>query len=118
MQRLLMSLTPHDKRMMLVLLNCLLSFMFMFQFLNSSLEDWQHQLRRQSLKRSPDDNLMGTEEDPINFESLIMTDKLELFYRMCEWQFHNPNSLRTRMRDDDECANWVNEIHCFLHNRI
>ncbi|GJJ08665.1 hypothetical protein Clacol_002884 [Clathrus columnatus] len=86
MQRLLMSLTPHDKRVIL--------------------EDWQQQLRKQSMKRSPDDNLMGSDDDPVDFESLIMSDKLELFYRMCEWQFHNSNSLRIRMRDDDEYANW------------
>ncbi|KAF8518471.1 hypothetical protein JB92DRAFT_2902655 [Gautieria morchelliformis] len=86
MQRLLMSLTPHDKRMIL--------------------ENWQHQLRRQSLKRSPDHNLMGTEDDPTDFESLIMSDKLDLFQALCEWQFQNPNNLRTRMRDDDEYANW------------
>lgn len=87
MQRLLTSLTPHDKRMIL--------------------EDWQQQLRKQSLKRSPlHDTIMGTENAPVDFKSLTMSEKLELFYRMCEWQFHNPNSLRSRMRDDDEYANW------------
>lgn len=72
-----------------------------------SLDNWQQQLRKQSLKRSPDHNLMGPEEDPTDFASLIMSDKLDLFHALCEWQFHNPNNLRARMRDDDEYANWV-----------
>ena len=50
---------------------------------------------------------MGPEEDPTDFASLIMSDKLDLFHALCEWQFHNPNNLRARMRDDDEYANWV-----------
>jgi hypothetical protein len=50
---------------------------------------------------------MGSDDEPVDFESLTMMDKLELFYSLCEWQFHNPNSLRSRMRDDDELANWV-----------
>ncbi|KAF8581073.1 hypothetical protein K439DRAFT_256606 [Ramaria rubella] len=86
MQRLLMSLTPHDKRMIL--------------------EDWQQQLRKQSLRRAPDDNIMGTEDEPVDFASLIMSDKLDLIQALCEWQFHNPNNLRARMKDDDEYANW------------
>lgn len=53
---------------------------------------------------------MGTEEDPTNFSSLIMSDKLDLFQALCEWQFQNPNSLRARMRDDDEYANWVHKF--------
>ncbi|KIJ51033.1 hypothetical protein M422DRAFT_44233 [Sphaerobolus stellatus SS14] len=86
MQRLLMCLTPHDKRMIL--------------------EDWQHQLRRQSLKRDPEHNMLGTDDEPEEFESLIMTDKLDLFHSLCEWQFHNTTNLRLRMRSDDEDANW------------
>lgn len=80
--------------------------------INSRLEDWQQQLRKQSAKRSSsDDNIMGTEDAPVDFKSLTMTEKLEVFYRVCEWHFHNPNSLRSRMRDDDEYANWVRDLY-------
>jgi hypothetical protein len=108
MQRLLMSLTPHDKRMMFVLFQNLCS-VAPFDALVFSLENWQQQLRKQSLKRAPDHNLMGTEDKPTEFASLIMSDKLDLFHALCEWQFHNPNNLRARMRDDDEYANWVHK---------
>lgn len=32
--------------------------------------------------------------------------KLDSLHTLMEWQFHNPNRLRTQMKDDDENAEW------------
>jgi len=33
--------------------------------------------------------------------------KLDSLHTLMEWQFQNPNRLRTQMKDDDEDAQWV-----------
>lgn len=33
--------------------------------------------------------------------------KLDSLHALVEWQFQNPNRLRTQMKDDDEDAQWV-----------
>jgi len=49
----------------------------------------------------------------IDWLDLPMVKKLDSLHTLMEWQFQNPNRLRTQMKDDDEDAQWV--ILCLVH---
>lgn len=42
-----------------------------------------------------------------NWLDLSMLEKLDSMHLLTEWQFHNPNRVRTMMKTDDETATWV-----------
>lgn len=44
---------------------------------------------------------------------LPMLTKLDSLYLLTEWQFQNPNRIRTIMKDDDETAQWVGGYSIF-----
>ncbi|KAG0708112.1 hypothetical protein DFH29DRAFT_1047975 [Suillus ampliporus] len=45
-------------------------------------------------------------QQQIDWHDLPTIKKLESLHTLIEWQFHNPNRLRTQMKDDDENAQW------------
>jgi hypothetical protein len=49
----------------------------------------------------------------IDWLDLPIVKKLDSLHTLMEWQFQNPNRLRTQMKDDDEDAQWV--ILCLVH---
>lgn len=64
-------------------------------------------LRKQFIRRDPDNCPLGSEEEPIEWSSLSIEAKLDAFYVICEWPFANPTRVRTMMGDEDHYANWV-----------
>lgn len=52
-------------------------------------------------------------EKPIDWFNLPLLVKLETIHTLAEWQFQNPNRLRTIMKSDDDTASWVS---CFVHH--
>lgn len=42
---------------------------------------------------------------------LPMLTKLDSLHLLSEWQFQNPNRIRTIMKDDDETAQWVGDLN-------
>lgn len=52
-------------------------------------------------------------QQQIDWLDLPTVKKLESLHTLMEWQFHNPNRLRTQMKDDDENAEWV--MSCLLY---
>jgi len=42
-----------------------------------------------------------------DWHDLPMLSKLDSINLLIEWMFHNPNRIRSIMRDDDETAQWV-----------
>lgn len=46
-------------------------------------------------------------EESKNWLDLPMLEKLSCMHLLTEWQFHNPQRVRTLMKDDDEGAAWV-----------
>lgn len=46
-------------------------------------------------------------EESKNWLDLPMLVKLDSMHLLTEWQFHNPQRVRTLMKDDDEGALWV-----------
>jgi hypothetical protein len=46
----------------------------------------------------------------IDWLDLPTVKKLDSLHTLMEWQFQNPNRLRTQMKDDDEDAQWVSII--------
>ncbi|KAG8904086.1 hypothetical protein FRB99_002286 [Tulasnella sp. 403] len=69
-------------------------------------ETWQIYLRKQHIKRDPDTNPLGTEEEPIEWVTLPIESKLDVLHRVTEWPFSNPTRVRQLMNDDDNYANW------------
>ncbi|KAG1717855.1 uncharacterized protein EDB91DRAFT_1188088 [Suillus paluster] len=57
---------------------------------------------------SSSEALQDSEElqQQIDWLDLPTIKKLESLHTLIEWQFHNPNRLRTQMKDDDENAQW------------
>jgi hypothetical protein len=56
-----------------------------------------------------------TDEGPSELKDwfeLPMLTKLDSLNLLTEWQFHNPNRIRSIMKDDDETAQWVSIICC------
>lgn len=45
-------------------------------------------------------------QQQIDWLDLSTVKKLDSLHTLMEWQFHNPNRLRTQMKDDDENAQW------------
>ncbi len=44
---------------------------------------------------------------PVDWFDLPLLVKLETIHTLAEWQFQNPNRLRTIMKSDDDTASWV-----------
>lgn len=74
---------------------------------SDSSETWEIYLRKQHIKRNPETNPLGTEEEPIAWSDLPIESKLDVLYQVTEWPFNNPTRVRGLMNDDDNYAYWV-----------
>lgn len=75
-------------------------------------------LRRLYARRVPENLVWGTENEPIHWRDLGWTDRLEILYTLCEWEFQSPMKVRQAMKDDSDDASWVSQppfpgIGCF-----
>jgi hypothetical protein len=61
-----------------------------------------------------------TQEEPKDWLDLPMLVKLDSLHLLTEWQFQNPQRLRTIMKNDDETALWVSfrYLPTCLSNRV
>jgi hypothetical protein len=69
---------------------------------------------------APSDQVLVADHAAINdslkdWRDLPMLLKLDSMHFLTEWQFHNPQRLRSLMKDDDETAQWVS---LFLSSRF
>ncbi|KAG9016640.1 hypothetical protein FRB90_002707 [Tulasnella sp. 427] len=69
-------------------------------------ETWEIYLRKQLVKRDPEMNPMGDDDEPIAWLDLSVEAKLDVFARIIDWPFYNPTRLRQQMNDDDNFARW------------
>lgn len=65
------------------------------------------------------DDLPTKDEEPEQTElkdwlELPMLTKLDSLHLLSEWQFQNPNRIRTIMKDDDETAQWASVYPPFI----
>lgn len=66
----------------------------------------ESKLRDQYLDRLPKENPFGTDRDPRRWSELGLGQKVDALYRVCEWQWSNPQKFRALLNDDEPTA-WV-----------
>ncbi len=81
-------------------------------------------LRKQYLKRAPDQNPLGTLEEPIEWPTLglgvkvcraeeagrsVTADihKVQIIWELCEWQLLDPARFRALLPSEDDAASWA-----------
>lgn len=97
-------------------------------------------LRKQYLKRAPEGNVLGTEEEPVDWATLglsqkvglrrvaplslrtttmawrrkaaVNTSQVNILWELCEWQMVDPARFRGLLKSEDEAASWVSTIIC------
>jgi len=70
-------------------------------------EDTKINESKDEVPGSSSDVLQDSERlQQLDWLDLPVIKKLDSLHTLMEWQFHNPNRLRTQMKDDDENAEW------------
>jgi hypothetical protein len=71
-------------------------------------EDTKINESKDEVPGSSSDVLQDSErlQQQLDWLDLPAIKKLDSLHTLMEWQFHNPNRLRTQMKDDDENAEW------------
>ncbi|CCU97423.1 unnamed protein product [Malassezia sympodialis ATCC 42132] len=88
-------------------------FKILLQFLTNSKtitqDNWADAFRSQwSIRAIPTvQPLLGTEEEPIAWESLDILEKLGCLFELCEWQLEKPERLRRLVESEEETISWV-----------
>lgn len=73
-------------------------------------ENFEAYFRRQFTRRVPyKPNPLGTEDELVHWPDVEMTDKLDMLFHLCEWQFAGAGRLRTMMGEVDELE-WVCDL--------
>ncbi|KAL1405212.1 hypothetical protein Q8F55_008837 [Vanrija albida] len=63
-------------------------------------------LRKQYLKRLPERNVLGTLEEPVEWATLGLSQKVEILWQLCEWQLDDPARFRSLLKTEDDSASW------------
>ncbi|WRT66001.1 uncharacterized protein IL334_002952 [Kwoniella shivajii] len=64
-------------------------------------------LRRTYAKRKPDDKcLLGTEEVPVSWDTLGLSQKVQILHELCEWQLEDPARFRGLLKSEDDAVTW------------
>ncbi|WVQ85710.1 hypothetical protein IAT38_007876 [Cryptococcus sp. DSM 104549] len=63
-------------------------------------------LRKQYLKRTPDDHPLGTEEEPVEWATLGLGQKVGILHQLCEWQMDDPARFRGLLKSEDDAVSW------------
>ncbi|ODO12102.1 hypothetical protein I350_00888 [Cryptococcus amylolentus CBS 6273] len=63
-------------------------------------------LRKQYLKRLPDNNPFGTLDEPIEWATLGLGKKVEALHQLCEWQMEDPARFRGLLKSEDDAVSW------------
>ncbi|CAO1628653.1 unnamed protein product [Jaminaea pallidilutea] len=79
-----------------------------------STENWQTHLRKQYHRRAELDeegqpitaSPLGSEETPVEWNTLSLAMKLRTIHDLCEWQMVDPERFRKLVRSDEDAENW------------
>ncbi|WVQ96981.1 hypothetical protein IAU59_004090 [Kwoniella sp. CBS 9459] len=64
-------------------------------------------LRKQYAKRKPEVKcVLGTEEHPIAWATLGLSQKVKILHELCEWQLEDPARFRGLLKSEEEAASW------------
>ncbi|WWC88197.1 uncharacterized protein L201_003102 [Kwoniella dendrophila CBS 6074] len=64
-------------------------------------------LRKTHAKRKPDQIcLLGTEEEPIEWGTLGLSQKVQILHELCEWQLEDPARFRGLLKSEEEAVTW------------
>ncbi|EIW72895.1 hypothetical protein TREMEDRAFT_59057 [Tremella mesenterica DSM 1558] len=63
-------------------------------------------LRKQYLKRVPETNVLGTLEEPVEWATLGLSQKVQIFWELCEWQMADPARFRGLLKSEDDAVTW------------
>ncbi|WWD18222.1 hypothetical protein CI109_102672 [Kwoniella shandongensis] len=64
-------------------------------------------LRKQYAKRKPDIKcLLGTEEEPVEWATLGLGQKVGILHELCEWQLEDPARFRGLLKSEDDAVSW------------
>lgn len=75
--------------------------------LTCSRENAFENLRKQYIKRDPDDTILGTLEEPVEWATLGLSQKVGILWQLCEWQLVDPARFRSLLKSEDDAASWV-----------
>ncbi|WVW80486.1 hypothetical protein I302_102469 [Kwoniella bestiolae CBS 10118] len=64
-------------------------------------------LRKTYAKRRPESKcLLGTEEAPVEWETLGLSQKVQILHELCEWQLEDPARFRGLLKSEEEAVSW------------
>lgn len=66
---------------------------------------WEN-LRKQYSKRAPEGNVLGTIDEPVDWATLGLGQKVQIFWELCEWQLADPARFRGLLKNEDEATSW------------
>lgn len=71
------------------------------------------QLRKQYVKRAPEGEvtILGTVEEPIEWPTLGLSQKVQILWQLCEWQMVDPARFRSLLKTEEEATSWVCATH-------
>lgn len=71
----------------------------------------ERKLQTEYISRSPKQNPFGTDlkREPRPWAELGLGEKVDALYRVCEWQWANPQRFRALLGDDEPTA-WVSRV--------
>jgi hypothetical protein len=67
-------------------------------------------LRKQYLKRRPEDTPFGSLEEPVEWATLGLSAKVQVLWELCEWQLEDPARFRALLKSEDDAASWVRDM--------
>lgn len=79
--------------------------------LNVSTGNAFEHLVRQYQKRAPEDSILGTEEEPVSWETLGLDQKVQILWQLCEWQLSDPARFRSLLTSESDAPSWVRSCH-------
>ncbi|WWC60648.1 uncharacterized protein I303_103222 [Kwoniella dejecticola CBS 10117] len=64
-------------------------------------------LRKTYAKRRPNQRcILGTEDRPIEWETLGLSQKVQILHELCEWQLEDPARFRGLLKSEEEAVTW------------
>ncbi|KAK4683745.1 hypothetical protein P7C73_g6483, partial [Tremellales sp. Uapishka_1] len=63
-------------------------------------------LRKQYVKRRPETNVLGTLEEPVDWATLGLGQKIQILYELCEMQMDDAAKFRALLPNEEDCVSW------------
>lgn len=74
---------------------------------NPSRGNMYEHLVLQYRKRASNNRILGTEEEPVAWESLGLDQKVQILWQLCEWQLDDPARFRSLLTSESDAPSWV-----------